>query len=229
MDEGYFIEGTIGGVANQIVAIDDTPDGTDNAKKDGLALSANDNFGLFKWTHEQFQYFGRYNFGGNDTFYLEDSSALSTNYSKVRATGTYSLFVNESNQFNLSPTALEIDIYLDVSHRWGGATPTETFLVWYRDSSNVWKWKKMATVTDKQLYRLTLDVAAYPEFLFIRLESTTGDQGDSWPGANDQTDNITFRNASDSVLKNQFRIEFWHNGSDYNDGSHSSWTVSQHV
>ena len=227
---GYFIEGTIGGEANEFRKIDDTPDGTDHAFESGLVLNANDNFGLFKWTPTEFQYFGRYNFGGLDTFYLEDSSALSSNYSKVRASGTYALKVESDNRFKLEAEALNVNLYLNTgswgdNQSWGNGSG-ERFAIYYRDgNTDTWHWDDMVAVNPDngltKIYSYTLDVAAHPVFILLRMKKGVPNGWNGWSeeehfdytGANvrvfNQTNNIDFRAYANSVLNNQITITGW--------------------
>ena len=212
--DGYFIEGTIGGASGQFRELDDTPDNDDHAKKMGLTLNANDNFGLFKWTPTEFHYYGRYNFGGNDTFYLEDSSAVSSNYSKVRASGTYTMFVNKYNQFNLAATALTTNLYLDLSTYWQNGN--EKIAIYYTDNSS---FHAPDEKISNSVYRFNIDVGAHPTFIFVRSDKTLDEGEYNWWN---QTQDITFRDGS-SVLDNKYTLTGWDN-----DGGKSGYSRSSY-
>ena len=215
---GYFIEGTIGGQAKQFREINDTPSGSNNAEEAGLVLSANDNFGLFKWTSQEFKYFGRYNFGRNESFYSEDSSVVSTNFSKVRAAGTYTLYVNQYNEYNLSPEHISVDIYLNVGI-WETENDNERYAVYAYKDDDHHVWYDMESTATANRYKCTYDFVAYPYLIFCRMNGNKNvnvwndvEPNNVW----NQTSNITFSYNASSVLdimgNNVFSITGWNQG-----------------
>ena len=100
---GYFIEGKVNGLTNQVKVLDDDLTGT-NLAQETMDLQALDNFGVFKWTPTDFRFYGHTDWAYDNTNMYQETS-LSSNYSEVGGNANYTLFVNASNKFGLSPAA----------------------------------------------------------------------------------------------------------------------------
>lgn len=211
--DGYFIEGTIGGQPKQFREINDTPDSGHHAKESGLVFNANDNFGLFKWNAQEFVYYGRFNFGGHDSFYLTDSSDVSTNYSKVLVAGTYTMKVDGNNMYELVAEHVVVDIHL-ATGTWEDPSKSdvERYSI-YRIKDETWV--SMSAITDQKYYHCEIDIGDYPAFILCRMNGATTEN--NWDNKWNQTNNIIFRDYAGSVLNNKITITGW-NATDYSFG-----------
>ena len=230
-DRGYFAAGIIEGsgtAANQrVVAL--PGDGDDNHAKEDFGLKKGDKFGVFKWSETSFKFLGSFN-QRYETFYTKQSTALSSNYAEIAADGDYTLFVNNSDQYGFSASSMDVDIYLDTTDRWYTGVNKEVFVIYYRHgSTDNWSWIRMTTDVAGELYKYTLDVIAHPVFILLREPTSIGASGDGWPGCDNQTSNITFNSADStsdghaSAFNNQFKITYWHDGTDDGTSNSSYW------
>lgn len=207
---GYFIHGTINNAANAIQAIDSelsAQDIEDNnkAKKTSLTLKAGDSFALFKLTSTEFLYFS--NSEAYDSYCLVDDETVGfENNSKVRVAGKYTFFVNKDFEYGLSP---EQNINVEIQFKPGVWTADSARIyMWRVDNSETGSWLASSSVADG-VYKFDLDIAQYPKFIFVRLNSTGTI---SWDIKWNQTDDISFRSSSDlpeDLLKDKFQITAW--------------------
>ena len=183
--DGYFLEGTINGVANQQPDLD--PDSGNHAKKENLVLKANDTFGVFFWDETQFRFLGKAD-KTYENFYSTNESTLASNYAKVLIDGTYNLFVNNEDSYGLNAASISKDIYVDVSiWNYDGAR----FAVYAGDDLSGWTWQDMVKVVgETNIYKCHLDVSPGKNFIFCRMNGSTTDN--KWDNRWAQTGNIDF-------------------------------------
>ena len=210
---GYFIHGTINNTANITQAIDSALSEKDiedenKAKKTGLTLKAGDSFALFQFTSSEFHYFS--NSEAYDSYCLVDDEAVGfENNSKVRVAGKYTFFVNKDTEYGLSP---EQNINAEIYFKPGvWSADSARIYIWRVDRSEAGSWLASSSVTDG-IYKFDLDIAQYPKFIFVRLNSAGEiDWGIKW----NQTDDIAFKEEStlsSDLLKNKFQITGWGDG-----------------
>lgn len=133
-EAGYFIQGRINGT-NQIKDLDDDPtEATDHAEKRSVGLKENDEFGCFYYDPgTSFKFFGYDNNVGDSVFdyYLEQSG--STQYFKLRANGTYDLFMSDADSFSVSdPVNPTVTLYFHPGTNWRDGSPK--YAVWYNST-----------------------------------------------------------------------------------------------
>lgn len=196
---GYFMEGTIHGEANNFEAINDVAT-TGNVAQKALNLKANDNFGIFKWTPTEFFYYGNSNFA-YEKFYMQLDTSISTNYSKIKVTNDYTLYVNDQLKFGVEPDSYVIDLYLDTG-------------VWDTNDNERYAivsgstWISMVSVTDQKLYKISnFDVTIYPSFYICRMNGGTSEN--NWNNAWNQTNEIWFEYDNGNPVENEFIIDDW--------------------
>ena len=206
---GYFMQGRING-SNQIVDMNDdwekTGNPDDNHAEKQLALEANDEFGYFYYeAGVKFQYFGCSNFN-KETYYVEQSPT--TDYIKVRAKGTYRLFVNSDNDLYVGCKASDITIYLKPSSNWFEADTTK-FSVWYADEpTGSWANNAFLTEYDTGIYQLEhYNFIAHPKIIFVRHDKDASSP--SWDNDWTQTGDINYTSASDPPGKTMCTISGW--------------------
>ena len=230
-ERGYFAAGIIegSGSANSQRVVALPSDGSDNHAKKSLELEKTDRFGVFKWSETDFKFLGSFN-RRYETFYTNQSDVMSSNYVKMAADGNYTLFVNNSDQYGFSASSMTVDLYLDTTQRWYTGANKEAFVIYYKVAdSDTWYWYKMTTDVEGESYKWTLDVIAYPAFVFLREPTSIGVSGEGWPGCDNQTADIYFNSADStsdghaSAFNNQFRITFWHDGTDDGTSKSSYW------
>ncbi len=213
-DKKYFIMGTINGVANSILPLDSSLTDSNRARKTGINLKADDKFGVYKMESSSFVFLDNSASNTYDTYYIENDDSLVTDYSKVRATGRYTMFVNGDDtygKFGFQAESLIMNLYLD-SNIWGNGSG-ERFAINYEDSPS-WNWELMTPVDgETNLFKCSLDVAAHPVLILTRM-NTSGEVG--WGIVYNQTYNITYYYSEGSVLNNKFRITQWHEWNDDN-------------
>lgn len=218
---GYFMEGTINGSAG-FLALNDTPSGTDHAKKDGFALKAGDHFNIFKWTGNEFAQFGRYHFAKEDTlYYTEIDDSYCPEYCKVGATGTFSITLDSNNMFELTASEANLEIYMETNYCWDGAR----YAIYLMDSAtNFVRWDDLVYDSSINKHKVTINLVQTPVFILCRMNNNAGHEANNWDNRWNQTSNISFApstNASNndhSIFHTIFKIT-----SHYNDGQQSSF------
>ena len=206
--DGYFIEGSLNGDSTAIIPLNDSVEGTDKAKKDGIEMDANDHFGVFKWTGRNFVFYGRYNFADEDTlFYTEYHDSYSPNYCRVGATGTFNITLDVDNKYNLVPTAAEIEIFMESDGKWDGGR----YAIYRMDENNAEVgWTDMVYDSGINKHKCTLDIIESPKFILCRMNPDAA--ANNWDNKWTQTDNIAFSsstastNSNESILHNIFKI-----------------------
>lgn len=185
---GYFMQGRING-ETQIVDMDESPSGTDVAKKT-QAFKANDEFGYFYYNPgTTFQYFG-YDTFNRETYYFEQSA--SSDYFKVRVNSTIILSPNVDKLLYATCTAASVTLYLKPNSNW---LATTKFAVWYTDNSTWATGDGFMTEVDavNHIYKLdNYNFIAHPTIIFTRHNTTAGSP--SWADGNkwDQTNDLTY-------------------------------------
>lgn len=224
-DKPYFIKGVIGGIANRIVPLDGALEegSLDHAKRNGLSFLANDVFGAYKITNTGFSFLNKY-----DTYYLEqDDVVVAANYSKVRAGGTYDLFVNGSDQFGLYAEKIIAEVFLNVGV-WETDGNERYAIYAFKDDSHYHWYNMESTSTPNQFKCGSYDFIAYPNLIFCRMNGNKN--VNAWNNVEpdnvwNQTGNITFSYDASSVLdvmgNNVFSITGWHENND--DSKPSTW------
>ena len=91
---GYFAQGKLEGSASESV-VPLPSDGDDNHAKKVFDLKTSDQFGVFRWSASNFNFYGAFNCK-YDSFYLEQNDDLANNYATVRKEGQYTLYVNKT-------------------------------------------------------------------------------------------------------------------------------------
>ena len=169
----YFIQGTVGGEANQQVAIDGELSSGNYAQKEGLALSANDQFGLFKYGGDHFQCFGYEALRRGAPFL---SHVASSNYLKVNVAGSYNLYLTDSNQIHIVvPEAAKATAtyYLKPNSNW--ASDGARFAAYFfnnTESINIW-----VDMVDagNGFYSVSKPSGNYVNVIFCRMNPGTSD------------------------------------------------------
>lgn len=234
----YFMKGSINGETNKIIPLDADPD-TNHAKGSGISLLADDKFGVYKMTASGFTFLENSSEASNkcyDTFCLDSNSELSDNYSKVRATARYSLFVNGSDEYGLYIEKISVNIYLNTgswedggSQTWGNGSG-ERFAISYQNESGTWGWINMDAINPdgeghSKDYCASINLKSDSKLIICRMNKN---QNNGWnndePAAErvyNQTPDIVF-NSTATVLNNKFTITSWHNGGgDWNKSNYS--------
>ena len=205
---GYFLQGKIGGTGNRIVTINDTPLDTagNYAEKENIDFNANDEFGIFKWGGDHFQFFGHGAFAsGTDLV----SKVNSSDYCKVTSLGTYSLYLTKTNDIHFAKCTT---IYLVVGV-WDAGDADERYAswVWGENASRWFDW----TLSGGK-YTITLDLGRYNTSHLCRMNnavSANGWGGDGNPIWN-RIDNITL--PSNGATKIEYHVNGW---------SYGDWTT----
>ena len=206
---GYFLQGNFGDAQNSIVPINDTPlDANGNfAEKENIALKQNDEFGLFKYipgNDEHFQCFGydAYASGTNLITKVNDS-----NYSKINANGTYSLYLNKSNEVHFAKCTT---IYLNVGV-WNADNAEERYASWVW-GGNASRWFDWQLISGNR-YSITLDLGRYTTSHLCRMNSAVQNNGwgDNGNPIWNRIDNINLPSSNDT------NIEYYVNGWSYGD------------
>ena len=221
----YFIEGRIGGNNNQLKVLDgDVSEETNLAKKrpnlgaDGWTWKAGDNFGLFKWSSDDFKFYGNHD-RTYDKHYIKKSEKISTNYSLVGVDGDYTLYLNESGNYGLTAEEtipVPTTIYLNVKNTvWISDPVIEAFAVWQTNGSGAW-----ATPVSNSdgVYRFD-DIDTAHDLVFVRYDKTKSPNWDWNSDGSCQTDNIVYDQSSVFIMDDTFTIPGWHTGAyNYHDG-----------
>lgn len=219
----YFIEGRIGGNNNQLKVLDGDVSGETNlAKKrpnlgaDGWTWKAGDNFGLFKWSSDDFKFYGNHD-RTYDKHYIAKDERISTNYSLIGVDGDYTLYLNESGNYGLTAEEtipLPTTVYLNVKNTvWISGANNESFAVW---QTSLNEWVTYSSSNDG-LYTFT-DVDTAHDILFVRYDKT---KSPNWDWGN-QTDNIDYDQSEVFIMNDTFTITGWSDGG----GGHSGYTRS---
>ena len=211
---GYFME-IIHGENKTIVAMDDTPSGTDVAKKENLALSAGDEFEYFYYNPETaFQCFGYSTF--NREYYYFEKSATSE-YFKIRVDGTYTFTPNENKLLYGSCSAADVTLYLKVNSNW--SQDSAKFSVHYNDND---EFVALTQIGESDVYKLEhYNFKAHASILFARHDSSgTYTWGTKW----NQTSDIAYDGSggNDNPAKSMYTLN---DGWDYCGGSWSIYSA----
>ena len=171
--EGYFLQGKINGVAESIVPIDDDATSGNYAQEEGLALAANDRFGLFKVASDHFQCFG-YDALRRGAPFL--SHVVVNNYMKVNVAGSYNFYLTDSNQIHIVvPEAAKASAtyYLKPNSNW--ASDGARFAAYFfnnTESINIW-----VDMVDagNGFYSVSKPSGNYVNVIFCRMNPGTSD------------------------------------------------------
>lgn len=193
--DGFFMEGTINGIANTVIPLNEAPEGTDTAKKTGISLKANDHFGVFKYTGQEFVFYGRYNFAKDDTlYYTEINDSYSPNYCKVGATGTFSIKLDNNHMYTLTASEANVEIYMETNGNWEGGR----YAVYLMDSSaHEVGWVDMTYDSTISKHKCTINLVNTPLFILCRMNPETSEN--NWNNKWTQTDNIGFDSSTNSA------------------------------
>lgn len=189
---GYFIQGKINGVPNQMLNLDDDlTDLEDHAEKRDVALQEDDEFGCFYYNPGvSFKFFG-YEMNIEDTtcdYYLEKDS--SNDYMKLRANCTYTLTMSSSDRFAISdPVNPTVTLYFHPGTNWRNGSPK--YSIWYNSS-----WHNFTSASDvgTDMYKLENYPfkTYYSELVFVRFNPSDANpkwnpDGNVWDQSGDQT------------------------------------------
>lgn len=211
---GYFME-ILHGEDKTIVAMDDTPSGSDVAKKADLALSAGDEFEYFYYNPgNAFQCFGYSTF--NCEYYYFEKSATSE-YFKIRVDGTYTFTPNENKLLYGSCSAADVTLYLKVNSNWSQASAK--FSVHYNDND---EFVALTQIGESDVYKLEhYNFKAHSSILFARHDSS-GTY--TWDTKWNQTSDIVYDGSggNDNPAKSMYTLN---DGWDYCGGSWSFYSA----
>ena len=186
----YFIQGTIGGEANQQVAINDTPTGTNYAQEEGLALTTNDQFGLFKYGGDHFQCFGYDQLRRGAQFLPKVDNK---NYIKASGTGSYDLYLTNSNEIHIvAPDSAKASakLYFKPGTSWTASSPRYALYVFKDDGVNpkTEDWIDLEQVGTTGIYSCAaFSAVTWPNCIFCRMDpgNATNAWGQKWSQTKD--------------------------------------------
>ena len=189
-ETNYFIQGTIGGEANQQVAIDDTPEAANYAQKEGLTLAANDNFGLFKVAPDHFQCFG-YDQLRRGAQFLPKVAAK--NYIKTSGSGEYDLYLTKSNEIHIAaPDSAKASakLYFKPGDSWTASSPRYALYVFKDDGVNpkTEDWIDLEEVGSTGIYSCdAFSAVTWPNCIFCRMNpgNATNEWAQKWSQTKD--------------------------------------------
>ena len=211
---GYFME-VLHGESKTIVEMNDTPSGTDVAKKEDLALNAGDEFEYFYYNPgTSFQCFG-YSTFNRETYYFEKSTT--SEYFKVRVDGTYTLNPNEYKLLYGTCSAADVTLYLKVNSNW--SQDGAKFSVHYNDNDT---FVALSQIGESDVYKLEhYNFKDHPSILFAR-HDTSGTY--TWDTKWNQTSDIVYDGAggNDNPAKSMYTLN---DGWDYCGGSWSIYSA----
>ena len=198
--DDYFIQGTIDGVSD-IVLLDDPLTDTNHAQYRG-SFGADDNFGVFKFSSTDFRFFGNGS-KAYEHFYMVGDNSVHDNYTKVRLSGEYTLYVNGEDNFGIEPEEVLLDLYLDTGV-WDTGN-TERYAIYTVDNDS---WIDMVAVTDQKLYKFhDFNVALHPVFILCRMNGDGAHNENNWENRWNQTQDITFEYNNGNPLENKIVID----------------------
>ena len=214
-ERGYFAAGIIedSGTAENQRVVPLPKDGDDNHAKKTFEFAPEDHFGVFKWSSTEFKFLGSFN-NRYETFYTGQSEELSSNYAKLYCAGTYTLFVNNSDQYGLGADHLYDDLYLNATS-WGYGDAR--YALYAFGGSGGEEWFDFESTGEAGHYQIEdFDVAAYPSFNLCRMNGNSGHEANNWDNRWNQTGNISYRDTYATILdvKNTFSV--WFEGGDHN-------------
>ena len=199
----YFIQGTVGGEANQQMAIDDTPTGTNYAQKEGLALAANDQFGLFKYGGDHFQCFGYDQLRRGAQFLPKVDNC---NYIKASGTGDYNLYLTNTNEIHIvvpdSAKASAV-LYFKPGTSWAEASPRYALYVFKDDGVNpkTEDWISLEQVGTTGIYTCAaFSAVTWPNCIFCRMNP--GNATNEWAQKWSQTKDLSTDDAGNIFYVN---------------------------
>lgn len=199
----YFIQGKIGGVANQQMAINDTPTGTNYAQKEGLALNANDQFGLFKYGGDHFQCFGYDQLRRGAQFLPKVDNY---NYIKASGTGDYNLYLTNSNEIHIvvpdSAKASTV-LYFKPGDSWAASSPRYALYVFKDDGVNpkTEAWFDLVQVGTTGIYSCDpFSAVTWPNCILCRMNP--GNATNEWAQKWSQTKDLSTDDAGNIFYVN---------------------------
>ena len=210
-ETNYFIQGTIGGEANQQVAIDGELSVGNYAQKEDLTLAANDNFGLFKVAPDHFQCFG-YDQLRRGAPFLPRVAA--SNYIKANAAGVYKLYLTTSNQIHIVvPDAAKdtATYYLKPNSNW--ASDSARFAAYFfNNSESISVWADMVDAGNG-FYSVSKPAGNYVNVIFCRMNPGTSD--------NNFNDGVKWNQTADLSMDDDGNTYFINDGS----WSEGNWNI----
>ena len=212
---GYFIQGTINGVANSVLPINDTPTGTNYAQEENFTLAANDTFGLFKYASDHFQCFGYDQLRRGAQFLPK---VTDSNYIKASGAGSYSLYLTNSNEIHIvAPDAAKAStkLYFKPGDDWTSYAARYALYV-FNDSTSTNDWFDLTQVGSTGIYTCdAFSAVTWPNCIFCRMNpgNSTNDWGQKWS----QTENLSTGDVGN--------IFYVNNDSGTGDGCKGNWNL----
>ena len=202
---GYFLQGTVNGVQNAVIPLDDDPSAGNYAQEEGLTLAANDSFGVFKVAADHFQCFGYDSLRRGAPFLPH---VASNNYLKVNVAGDYNLYLTDSNQIHIVvPEAAKANAtyYLKPNANWASAGARFAAYFFNNETSES-EWADMIDAGDG-FYSVNKPNGNYPNVIFCRMNGAAADNiwGNKW----NQTDDLSLDDIGNTYFIND---ESWNEG-----------------
>ena len=222
---GYFLQGTLGGVANTIwdETESDTTDPYDGEKNNSLfeekTFAAGDKFGLFRFTPTLFQFFGHSTFASSTSARFIKSTTIDQ-FNELYLPGTYTLYVNYINMIYTAPVSVDMDLYLVPNDNWkqdGDGHAPRFALNAFGASDNDW-FDLVETGEDTGIYKVKNDekinLGKYTTVIFCRMNGNDDKLDNTWANKYNQTKDLVINDATGpgnmSLLK--YCVEGWDNG-----------------
>ena len=216
---GYFLQGTLGGVANTIwdETESDTTDPNDGEKNNSLfeekTFAAGDKFGLFRFTPSLFQFFGHSTFASSTSARFIKSTTIDQ-FNELYLPGTYTLYVNYINMIYTAPVSVDMDLYLAPNDNW--KTDGARFALYAFGVSDTDWFDLEETGADTGIYKVKddekINLGKYSKVIFCRMNPS--EAVNDWPNMWNQTIDLIINGSSGpsnmSLLK--YCVEGWDNG-----------------
>ena len=222
---GYFLQGTLGGVANTIwdETESDTTDPNNGEKDNSLfeekTFAAGDKFGLFRFTPSLFQFFGYSTFASSTSARFIKSTSVDQ-FNELYLPGTYTLYVNYINMIYTSPISVDMDLYLAPNDNW--KTDGARFALYAFGVSDTDWFDMVETGSGTGIYKVKNDekinLGKYSKVIFCRMNP--GETDNDWPNMWNQTIDLIINGVSGpgNMSLRKYCVEGWDNG----DGTWSS-------
>ena len=134
----FFAQGRINGTNGVVLPLDDALTDSNLGQKSGITFAADDNFGIFKIASDHFQCFGFDRFRQCIPY---TRRVAENNYCKVVTAGSYSIFVNGSNEVHfVCPTTAKAStkLYLKPNSDWKSSNARFAVSLWKDGGSSTW-------------------------------------------------------------------------------------------